>query len=309
MNLPIMNELGLPLPLSKAYADIWRKVIASGREIDQEFIRRGFVSIKAEIDFFHRVFGPMSYEVFLNAQSENNAFERFRAHCNEVDARLIAADKSSAAELDVLWNMVIEDLQLDAFFKRSALMSLSPERLDALLEDHIPAILESQREEQRRVCRLYPAPAIPLFDRETTALRKEVYNSVMADAYGALGFTVFKRKRNLDIYAKALSPEYAVIIEPDALLLEKQYNGHRFFPTTYWPLITFDRVCYLGSSKKQDHRRWMTFLPPHNCIAATRRRYDDTRSLEVVIRADALWYELTIAPFEKFVREYAEPSG
>lgn len=304
-----MNEMGLSPIVSSAWADLWRMSIASGREIDQEFIARGFTSIEAEINFFRQVFGPKSYDVFIDAQSEKVAFDRFRAHCGAVDAKLVALDNSSASEVEALWNAVLDDPELDAFFKRSALLSLSPERFYTLVEGHIPKILESQREEQHRICRLYPPPGVPLLDRETTALRKEIYNAVMADAYGALGFTVLRRNRNLDIFAKILSPEFAIIIEPDAMLFEKHYTERRFYPTSYWPLITFDRICYLGSPKKQDKRRWITFLPMQNCIAATHRRYDDTRSLETVIRSDALWYELTIAPFENAVRQYAGKSG
>jgi hypothetical protein len=303
-----MNKLVLPEPLCKAYAEIWKRTLASGREIDLEFIRRGFVSVKAEIEFFHRVYGPKSYEVFLESQANETGFESFRTYDGEVLAKLSAAERSSPSDLNALWGEVLEDSQLDCFSKQGKLRRFFPSRIDALLEPYLPALMEAVREEHRQICRLYREPPILLRDSETAPLRKEVYNAVMADAYGALGFSVFKRKRNLDIYAKVLTPDYAIIVEADATVLQRHHSGMRTSPTAYWPLMIIDSTCYLGSPKKQDARRWMTFLPVSNCIASDRRsRYEDTSSLEVSIRANALWYELTIAPFEHFILEYGKP--
>lgn len=299
-----MNELGLPSALSAACSDNWKRVERSGREIDQEFVRRGFVGVQAEIDFMQRVFGPASYGAFLEVQSSPEAFERFRAYDSQVRERLELARSSSSSDPEETWAAILNDQNLPSHSKTTFLKVLSSARYEALLMPHIPPLLAAQKEEQANVCKLYSEPATPLYDKSTVTLRKEVCNSVMADAYGALGFKMLKRKKGVDVFTKVLSSKYAVIIEPDGILLDKPCPWRRSSPAVYWPLVQYDQFCYLGSPNKQGREQYFTFSPIMNCVAASRlSRYDDTRSLETVIRANALWYELTIAPFERSVTE------
>lgn len=294
-----MTDLELPPHLSTAYAEIWQKTVNSGREIDQEFNRRGFVSVQAEINFLNQAFGSESYQRFLECQSDTDAFERHRALEMDMHARLAAAELAGVDELDSLWKEVLTHSGLGGLSKQSMLRRYFPERLDALLKPLLPPLLEAQRREQRDICRLYPEPKVMLFDKQTSVLRKEVCNAVMADTYGKLGFEIFNTKKGVNGYSKKISEEYAIFVEIDLPLLEKTYSEHRSSETVYWPMIPFDRTIYLGSPKATK-KMWVTFPPIHNCISAGRReRYDTTRSLELLIRADALWYELTISGFEK----------
>jgi len=298
-----MNETGLPGPLGSAFRGLWQKTLSSGREIDQEFVRRGFVSVQAQIDFQNRVFGPRSYEIFLETQTDPTRFERYRDHVNETFSSLAAAEGSPAGVPERAFSEVLADPDLGSG-KWSLLGRFFPDKLDQLMLPHMSALEAARMEEQRRICKLYSEPGMRLFDDESMGLRKEACNAVLADAYGALGFVMFKRKRGVDVYCKPLTPSHAVVIEFDPVLFERHYSGWRR-SSVQRPTMPLDRVCYLGSPRKGDKTRWVTFLPINNCIAASMgRSYDDTRSLEVAIRADALWYELTIAPFEQAVREH-----
>lgn len=297
--LSIVTDLELPSHLSTAYADIWQKTVNSGREIDQKFAGRGFVSVQAEIDLLNQAFGCESYRIFLESHSNSHAFERHRALEMGMHARLAAAELAGVDELDSFWNEVITHSDLGGLSKQSMLRRYFPERLDALLKPLLPPLLEAQSRERREICRLYSKPKVMLFDKQTSALRKEVCNAVMADAYGKLGFGIFNAKKGVHIYSKKISEEYAIFVEIDVPMLEKNYIEHRASEAVYWPMVPFDRTIYLGSPKTT-RKIWITFPPIHNSISATRReRYDSTQSLEILIRADALWYELTISEFEK----------
>lgn len=296
-----MNEMGVSGALGAAFHALRTKTLESGREIDQVYVQRGFVSVQAQIDFHNRVFGPRSYENFLQSQADPAAFERSRDRSNALYASLGEAERTSRSALDAMWNDVLEDPLLGGYTKSSILQRFFSARVDELVAPHMQAIEEARLEEQRRVCTLYPEPGVPLFDDEKIGLRKEVSNAVMADAYGALGFTMFKRRRGLDIYCKALTPSHAVIVELDPVLLEKHYQEWAR-SAVQRPMMPLDRICYLGSPRKADNTRWLTFVPINNCVASMGWRYYDTRSLEVAIRAGALWYELTIAPFEQAIR-------
>ncbi len=301
-----MNELGLPPLLSSACVENWKRVENSGREIDQEFIRRGFVSIQAEIEFMNKVFGSASYDVFLEIKSSSQSFENFRSYDDDVRGKLASARNTSDTAYKAMWDKILHDPHIPSFSKSNFLAIMSQEKYDALISPHVPLLLEARKEEEKNVCKLFPEPAIPLHQKSATELRKEVFNRVMADSYGPLGFEILRRNKGVESYVKTLTAEYAIILEPDVVLMDKDYSRQWTSALIYWPLIPFSRSLYLGSPKKKDRHRYVSFLPIANCIAADRlNRYDDTRSFEVMIRASALWYELTVVPFEDSVRELA----
>lgn len=70
----------------------------------------------------------------------------------------------------------------------------------------------------------------------------------------------------------------------------------------YWPLIPSEIWCHLVPTNEQGKNQKIPLVAGQRCIASgCRERYDDTQSLEVMIRANALWYEFNIQPFEKDV--------
>lgn len=126
----------------------------------------------------------------------------------------------------------------------------------------------------------------------------------MADAFGAIGFEPQKSKKGLQSFAKELTKDFSLFIEADPATFERDYGNEAISPLRYWPTIAFDGVAYLGATNKKDKSRHITFLPIMNCVAATRLQgYDDTRSLEVMIRGQALWHKLAIGPLERAILE------
>lgn len=296
-----MNDVALPPSISKAREENWKRVEASGHEIDLEFIRRGFVSVKAEIDFMQKVFGTTSYDMFLEAQSSSEAFERFRAYDDDIRERLDAAQRNSAEAYDAMWDVILHDPRLPSITKAVFLENISRQKYHELIFPHIPFLVNSRKDEEKNICNLFLDSSVSLYEKSKSSLRKDVYNAVMADAYGALGFNIFKRKQGVDIYIKILTEEYAVFVEPDVVLMNKHYT-QGVSDLAYWPQIPFSRVLYLGSPEKGNNCQYAVFAPTVNCVAATHlANYGDTRSFEVLIRANALWYELAVMPLEKAI--------
>ena len=294
----------LPAELVKAYVDNSHRILTSGRLIDENFIRRGFASVQAEICVLNEIFGQESYQIFLDAQSDDRAFEEYRTYDNEVLAKLAAAEAASRDQLDALWDALLIDDRLSAYSKQNKIKRFFPARYDSLFAPYIHKITDAMEEEVRNFCQICVDPPLSLFDAKSADIRKKTCNEVMEDAFGRLGFSIYKKKNKLASFSKKITSRYAVFIEPDIALMERHYSGQRMFRTAYWPIIPFDRECYLGSADKKVSARWATFLPTHNCVADSRRsRYDNTQSMEVMIRADALWYELAVVPFERAILE------
>lgn len=301
-----MSDLGDPPAIFAAWADYVNKDRLSGHQIDQQFVRRGFTGVGAEIDFRDRVYGAGTYDADIEVHSSVEAFSRYRVLESEIYEKLDIAEKSSFAKRDDMWEEVLHDPRLPSFLKSTALRSLNNERYEAMALPHVLVLRDALREEQETICKLYTGSVISLRETEMIELRKEVLNSTMWDAYSPLGFKVFKRKKNVNSYIKTLTEDYSIIIEPDVTAIQARHVATPSpSPLVYWPLMTFENRCYLGPVRKQDKGQDISLVAGKMCAASWRRsRYDDTRSLEVMIRADALWYELTLAPFEKSVIEF-----
>jgi hypothetical protein len=300
-----MSDLHLPLEIKNAFEKNARAVESSGREIDQEFIRRGFVGVKAEIALMQEIFGITSYDVFLEVQSSREAFERYQIYESGVREKLELARRSSGQQLDEMWGAILHDPGLSSVSKSTLLGSISASRVHALFAPHLATFKRELRQEENEICCSYPSPAVSLYDERTTDLRKEVWNTVMADSYGQMGFEVYRRNRGVDSYFKILGPDIAVIIEPDSVLMQKNYTEWRPSPSVYWPLIPLGRFRFLGTGKKKGRQHYITFSTIANCVAANRlSAYNDTRSLELIIRADALLHQLAFSPFEQAVHDF-----
>lgn len=87
-----MSQLTAVPPL---IADAWTNsratLLASGRLIDEEFVRNGFSAVKALIEFKEKVYGIGTYNAYIEAQSGPEAFEQFRARNAEVMDKVRAA--------------------------------------------------------------------------------------------------------------------------------------------------------------------------------------------------------------------------
>jgi len=290
---------------SEIWSDYAKGSQISGRYIDQQFVESGFSGVQAEINFRKSVYGAASYDADIEAHSSDEAFKRYCVLRDELNQKLPLLDGLSLAERDVAWEEVVQDARLPSFLKGTALRSINRAKYEAIIEFHAPALREAMYEERQRVCRIYAEPAISLRPADKVELRKEVLNSVMSDVYGSLGFEVFRKKKGVNSYIKPVAMDLAIIVEPDVVALQ-QKHAENFVapPSVYWPLMMLEIFCYLGSASKKNKQESIIIAAGGECVASWRRlRYDSTQSLEAMVRADALWYELTLAPFERYLIE------
>ncbi|MEG3792719.1 hypothetical protein V1318_21590 [Lysobacter sp. CCNWLW3] len=218
----------------------------------------------------------------------------------------------SLAERDRAWEEIVQDSRLPSLLKSTALRSVNRAKYEAIIEFHASALREAMHEERQGVCRIYSEPAISLRPADKIELRKEVLNAVMSDVYGSLGFKVFRKKKGVNSYVKPVAMDLAIIVEPDVVALQQKHAENFVVPpTVYWPLMMLEIFCYLGPASRKTEHESIIIAAGGECVASWRRnRYDDTRSLEAMVRADALWYELTLAPFEQHLSEhYGGASG
>lgn len=271
-----------------------------GAVIDQGFIERGFSSVRAQIEFIGAVYGPHAYAVDLETHSSQQTFLRTRALAEEVEARTAALSDGFGDEADQLWTSIAKDARLPSFVKRDAFRAISEERYGALIAPHVLVLKQALINDQHTLCTIYSEPAISLYSKDRTNLRKEVLNATMLEAYGALGFEPFKTKQKVRSFIKRVSPQYSIVIQPDIVALNGDYSAREQYesPLIYWPLISYDRSCLLTSA--DGGTKILHLGSAIRCIALERASsYDTTLSMECMIRADALWYELALAPFER----------
>ncbi|WP_408951391.1 hypothetical protein [Lysobacter sp. Hz 25] len=298
-----MNPAATPPALYPLWARYLERHRIDGRQIDKEFVHRGFTGVTAEIEFINSIYGPNTYEIDIEVHSSATAFQRYRALESEALKSMRASLTSSPEERAGAWAEVLDDPRLPSFLKRTILRSLSNPKFDALVSRHLPELRGALAKERQKICRIYSNPPVSLHQTEMIPLRKEAFNTIMSDAYGALGFDVLKKKKGVNLYVKAITSEYSVVLEPDIVAIERK---HMESPSTqeliYWPLIPSEIWCHLVPTNEQGKNQKIPLVAGLRCIASGRReRYDDTQSLELMIRANALWYEINIQPFEKDV--------
>lgn len=298
-----MNSLSHPSILYPAWVNYLEKNRVGGREIDSEFVRRGFVGVQAEIEFINAVYGDSTYETDIDVHSSADAFQRYRVIESEALKLMRAGLTGAPEERANLWDEFLRDPRLPSFLKRTILRSLSNTKFEALVSRYIPFLRDALAKERGELCTIYPGSPIALHDAEMIPLRKDAINAVMSEAYGVLGFKLFKRKKGVGTYFKALTSDYGVFVEPDTAAIErKSIDVAATTQNVYWPSIPSEIWCYLAPLKNQTKSNSIALVAGARCVASGRREgYDDTKSLEVMVRANALWYEINIQPFEKSV--------
>lgn len=282
----------------KAYSDY---VSSNGMQIDQCYVRRGFVSIASEIDLMEQAYGSGSYDLYLKINSDENSLNAYRRHEGLAWEKIKNFHFDEGLEFDDLWNEILHDRGLPSFSKEALLSQLSRSKFEDFLLPYIEDVAQSYVTEKTKICKTYLNSVSCLSGLEAKKIRKNVWNSVGEDVFGRLGFTVDRKSGGLFVFAKKISDRRAVFIECDKKSIAMDFNRDRGL-FTYWPVLKIDVFSYLCSTRGNDSGKVMTFSR-RGCLAANRMAlYDDNQSLEVAVRANALWYELVTARFEDMLR-------
>jgi hypothetical protein len=288
--------------LRKAYANFAMSMAPSGKSVDKKFIQLGFSGVEAEINLLNRALGERSYDAFIEAQASVDVMSEAQMRDEELRTKFADANQRRESANELI-GKVVEDSILPGQFKYSILKRYAPNELEMLFESHMLQFQKKISEERERICKLYSSPCVDLHDKKNVSIRKEIYNDVAIDAYSRIGFSQQKKLRKMCVLSKPISPKLALVIEPDVILFEKDYSSSSRADSTYWhdiPICQFIKLVDISNSQSEP---LIEFDVVPNSIAATRLfRYSDSCSLEIAIRAHAIWYELTIAPFEETLR-------
>lgn len=300
-----MEEKGLPPELRQPFSEQYERLLESYRDIDCTFIERGFILVKAYIDHGEALCGPGNYERFVYQQTHQNRIDEWRSIDDQLFKEMVEyenrGERPPLEYVEKIWSHPVLECGAKAFL----VGRFFREQFDAAMAKYEPMLRAAQQAEQRTLCRLWcEREPMRLIAADTIELRKEVINSVMADAFVALAFEKRNRRRGVDIYFEPLTDRYAIVVTCNRVSLE--HSSPDYGPEHDQPGkgASLDWLVYLGSSKKTDNTNWFYFTPVFRTYASGYVRYTDTRSLEVCVRAKALMYELTTAPFEELVRKH-----
>lgn len=303
----IEEDKGLPRELGEDFGLSYRWLLTRIAEVDRIFIERGFLSVQAEIDRGEDLCGEGSYSLFVNQQSHPEKIDEWRNIEDDIHRELVSAYESQGKPIpEDYFARILGHAGLSCFGKEKILQRHFPDKYFELKARYLLILREARLAQQQRLCTLWGSkPPVRLHQKEAISLRKEVMNSVMADAFGSLGFVKRNRHLGVDVFHKPLTQRYAVVVAPDTRSLQDLTRDYGEEYDDWTGGLSLNWLIYLGSADKFNNMNWYYFTPVFVSHASNQtRRYNDTHSLEVTIRAEALLYELLTAPFEEIIRKH-----
>lgn len=279
---------------------------------DRLFINSGFSTVAYDVAATDRMFGSGGYTLDQKIHMNAECIALQGALFQEAQQKLQAVTLQGDASDDESWGLVCSDKRLLSEHKLRIMQRWFPEKYRNLMLVELPFLLEAQDSEKAAICQMYPSPGIGLGMLDSLPVRKAVFNNVFSDAFGAMGFKKKRFSRGVVVLKKQLSARLEVVVETDSLLLmrspvarivsnELESQLARIPRFSGMPL---DYLTYLSTSGSDAPMRLMTFTFSGFSFARNLcRRYVDSSSLEVALRAHALWYRSMVMPFEEVLAE------
>ena len=259
--------------------------------IDETFVDRGFSSIKGEMALAATIFGPDSYQKFIENQSSPELFVAAKERDNELGVRLGEGKATSRDEVNKAVRLILDDPILDFLRKRNLLVRFFPEQLGQMLSAHLPAYQESVKQEVENLCVVTRGAAIDLKGGEAIVARKQIFNEVARDAFAKIGLSVAGEKDGLLHFSGVGSDGAKISAQMESSSLTRVYSTHTWPTIRYWPLMPFS---FVVKKRVKGEKNAAFMMPPEvQSLAALRLgKYEDSHSLEIAVRALALWIEL-----------------
>lgn len=299
MSLP-SNEL--PLSCIPMLDQIKAGIPKLGPEVDNQFVSKGFLTIAALIARDEVLCGKGSHD-----------FLRIYQFDKELRDSAVSAERAAYkkyGELEKLHGFPLPqsmvqaiwlEPQLTAFVKQVLLRRYCQNELDEKFAPHRAAIVAATAEEQKALSKCWgDKELVRFFTRDSVPLRKEVVNTVLADALGPLGFVKRASKQGVDSYQKQLGSKHVIVFEEDPINLEYfGWDKGVDYGASSYSALKLDTRVYVTTTSKGPAQQLFSHV--NQCLAyacTTYRHYFDTRSLEVALRAQVLLYEMFVAPHE-----------
>ncbi|MDR6672828.1 hypothetical protein [Xanthomonas sp. 1678] len=259
--------------------------------IDEIFVDRGFSSIQGEMALAATIFGPDSYHKFIENQSSPELFVAAKERDNELGFRLAEGKATSRDEVNKAVRLILDDPILDFLRKRNLLMRFFPEQFGQMLSAHLRGYQESVEQEVENLCVVTRGTAIDLTGGESVIARKQIFNEVARDAFAKIGLSVAGEKDGLLRFSGVGSDGAKISAQMEPSSLTRIYLTYMWPTIRYWPLMQFSLVF---KKRVKGEKKAAIMMPPDvQSLAALRLgKYEDSHSLEIAVRALALWVEL-----------------
>jgi len=259
--------------------------------IDEIFVNRGFSSIQGEMALATTIFGSDSYHKFIENQSSPELFVAAKERESELGVRLDEWNATSRYEVNKAVGLILDDPILDFLRKRNLLVRFFPEQLGQMLSAHLPAYQESVEQEVENLCIVTRGAAIDLKGGEAIVARKQIFNEVARDAFAKIGLSVAGEKDGLLHFSGVGSDGAKISAQMEHSSLTRVYSTHTWPTIRYWHLMPFS---FVVKKRAKGEKKAAFMMPPEvKSLAALRLgRYEDSHSLEIAVRALALWIEL-----------------
>ncbi|NYF20489.1 hypothetical protein HDC36_001950 [Xanthomonas sp. JAI131] len=237
------------------------------------------------------VFGSDGYQKFIENQSFPEFFVAANGRESELGVRLAEWNANSREEVNKAIGLILDDPILDFLRKRDLLVRFFPEQLGQMLSAHLRGYQESVEQEVENLCVVTRGSAIELKGGESIVARKQIFNEVARDAFARIGLSVAGEKDGLLRFSGVVCDGAKISAQMEPSSLTRVYMTYTWPTIRYWPLMQFSFVV----KKRVKGEKKATFMMPPDVqsLAALRLgKYEDSHSLEVAVRALALWIEL-----------------
>jgi hypothetical protein len=279
---------------------------------DRQFIDSGFSTVAYDVAATDRIFGSGSYTVDQKIHLDAECIAMQGALFHEAQQKLHAVTLRGDALDDEIWDLICADKRLLSEHKLRIMQRLFPDKYRILMRGELPFLLEAQDFEKAAICQLYRSPGIDLGTLDSLPIRKTIFNDVFSDAFGAMGFKKKRISRGVVVLKKQLAAGLEVVVETDSLLLIRSPVGRivsnelesQLARIPRFSGMALDYSTYLSTTGSGAPTRLMTFTFSGFSFARNLcRRYVDSSTLEVALRAHALWYRSMVLPFEEVLAE------
>ncbi|MEE9373394.1 MAG: hypothetical protein V3V00_10110 [Saprospiraceae bacterium] len=264
------------------------------KNVDKALIKKGYFYLQAGIDHVNDYCGSGSYLQAIQTMIYPEKLEVSRNLDNILWKEFTELQQKHDAIPVSYFDELIQNKNISCGKKKHILFRFFPERYYELEDNYLPKMEKIREEEIDAFCTIWKDKHIDLtpYDKETIAIRKKIYNSVILDAFGTLGFEKRNTKGGLIVIHKKINEQIAFIIEPVGMARQG--------------ITSLDWHVYLGSTDKKIKDKWYWFIPglgSKSFASGLYGGFKNARELEMCLRGKAEIYKTQIPEIEKVILE------
>lgn len=262
------------------------------KNIDKALIKKGFFYLQACVEHEDKLCGAGSYQQTIDIMIYPEKLEHNRDLKNKLWESFIQIQKEYDVIPESYSDLILQNKDLRCGAKTQLLARFFPDIYYEQKDSYWSEFERIREEEIDAFCTIWKDKHIDLtpYDKETIAIRKKIYNSVILEAFAPLGFEKRNTKGGLVVIHKKINEQIAFIIEP--------------FGMARQGITSLDWHVYLGSTDKKIKEKWYWFIPglgSKSFASGLYSGFKNARELEVCLRGQAEIYKTQIPEIEKVI--------